>query len=104
MRVRTQESDAEHRFPSLNEFNNKNRCIVHGITQAWTGHCAIVPWNNSQPLFCGAVAQWLVQAWYSTKANCQPSVFIQGVAVGAGIAWQKQHNFLSKEKLNSHSF
>ena len=32
------------------------------LTPAWTGHCVIVPWKNSQPLLCSAMAQWPVQA------------------------------------------
>ena len=34
-----------------------------GVIQAWSGHCCIVPWNNSRSSFCGEIIQWPVQAW-----------------------------------------
>ena len=41
------------------------------MKQAWTGYCAILAWNNGQPLFCNTqplfynkMAQWPVQAWH----------------------------------------
>lgn len=49
----------------LNE--KRSRCRQPSWIQTWAGHCAIVPWSNSWPLFCGVTAQWPIQAWQNFR-------------------------------------
>ena len=58
-------------FTAMSIFNMKRQCACWPASQAWTGHCAIVPYNNSQSLFCGSVVEWPLEA--CCQHFCLPS-------------------------------